>query len=139
MQLSTGYYTQLNEIPDWRKILSNFHVSKFTYKGYSYNTIEHCYHAQKFNLVSKKIAFKLTLDSGHVFGQSSGLDARKRQKIIILTKEQLEEWEKIKYDTTKDICLAKYNQVAIYKKVKDLSDKAELAYQDYIRDCGVKT
>ena len=25
-------YTQLNEIPNWRKILSNFHVLKFTYK-----------------------------------------------------------------------------------------------------------
>ena len=93
MQLSTGYYTQLNEIPNWRKILSNFHVSKFTYKDYSYNTIEHCYHAQKFNLVSKKIAFKLTLDSGHAFGQGDGLEARKKRKLIVLTKEQLEELE----------------------------------------------
>jgi predicted NAD-dependent protein-ADP-ribosyltransferase YbiA (DUF1768 family) len=134
MQLSTGYYTQLNEIPDWRKILSNFHVSKFTYKDHSYNTIEHCYHAQRFSLVSEKIAFKLTLDSGHVFGQGSGLDARKRRKIIILTKEQLEKWEKIKHNIIKDICLAKYNQVAIYKKVKDLTDKFELAYLDYIQN-----
>ena len=34
-------YTQLNDIKDWRKMLSNFHMCVFKYDGYTYNTIEH--------------------------------------------------------------------------------------------------
>jgi len=119
-------YRELNEIDNWRKILSNFHVSKFKYGDYYYNTIEHCYHAQKFNLVSKVTAFKLTLDSDHPFGKGDGLSARKNRKLIVLSEKELLEWEKIKYETTKAICQAKYNQVAIYKKVINLTCDAEL-------------
>jgi hypothetical protein len=131
-------YTQLNEISNWRKILSNFHVAKFKYEDYSYSTVEHCYHAQKFSLVSKKMAFKFTIESDHAFGKGDGLAARKRRKLLILTKEQLEEWEKIKYKTTKAICLAKYNQVPIYKKVIDLTNKAEL-WHIVMRSTPVRT
>jgi hypothetical protein len=50
---STEPYTELNRLydngcKDFRKMLSNFHIAKFTFEGKEYNSIEHAYHAEKY-------------------------------------------------------------------------------------------
>jgi predicted NAD-dependent protein-ADP-ribosyltransferase YbiA (DUF1768 family) len=41
-------YENLSKIPDWRKILSNFHVEPFTWREKKWNTIEHAFQATLF-------------------------------------------------------------------------------------------
>ena len=56
-------YDELKKIKDWRKVLSNFHFCPFTYKGYTYNTIEHVYQSQRIGLVCSEKAYLFTLES----------------------------------------------------------------------------
>jgi predicted NAD-dependent protein-ADP-ribosyltransferase YbiA (DUF1768 family) len=55
-------YSDLAQIKDWRKILSNFHLCPFTYERHKYNTIEHVFQAKKIELADKEKAYWFTLD-----------------------------------------------------------------------------
>jgi predicted NAD-dependent protein-ADP-ribosyltransferase YbiA (DUF1768 family) len=101
-------YSKLAKIKDWRKILSNFHVYPFIYDGYTYNSIEHAFQAQKIALVDKEKALLFTVESGHKIGTGSGEIARKNRKIVKLTATQLAEWSQIRDQVMSDAAHQKY-------------------------------
>ena len=59
-------YEELNQIKNWRKILSNFYVSEFVYKGKTYKTVEHAFQGEKIVLVDKEKTNWFSVESGHI-------------------------------------------------------------------------
>jgi len=49
-------YTELEQIKDWRKALSNFHVAPFILDDNEWNSVEHFFHAVKFRYDKAKSA-----------------------------------------------------------------------------------
>lgn len=41
-------FKELSKIKGWRKVLSNFYMAPFTLDGFTWNSVEHYYHANKF-------------------------------------------------------------------------------------------
>lgn len=62
----TKLFTELNKIKNWRKMLSDKYVNKFTYDKHEWLTVEHCIQAIKFkqdNDLEKYEEFSLNSDS----------------------------------------------------------------------------
>ena len=121
-------YKELNKIKDWRKILSNFYISEFTYDNKIYNSVEHAFQAKKIELVDKDKADWFCKNSGHIIGIGDGLTARKNRKLVILTSENLQIWNNIKHKIMEDILFAKFTQVPIAKQVLLLTQNAILLH-----------
>ena len=122
-------YKELNEIKNWRKILSNFYVSEFKYRGKTYKTVEHAFQGEKIALVDVKKANWFSVDSGHKIGiTENGLIARKNRKLIILNNNQLHQWNLLKHDIMKKILLAKFSQINLAKRVLLLTKNAILLH-----------
>jgi ribA/ribD-fused uncharacterized protein len=97
---------------DFRQVLSNFHVTPFKYKGYTYNSIEHVFQAKKIELANPGEAYKFTLESGDNIGQGNGAVAQKNRKLVVLSPQVLAKWDEIKEDIMYDAALEKYKQNA---------------------------
>jgi ribA/ribD-fused uncharacterized protein len=119
-------YMDLASVKDWRKILSNFHVSPFTYNGYTYMSIEHAFQAKKIELADKETALYFTLESGHDIGRSGPEIARKNRKIIKLSKEQLAQWSQIRDEVMYEAAQQKYAICYEAAKVLKATHSAEL-------------
>lgn len=65
------YYSQLNDIKDWRKKLSNFYESKFALDDKIWLSVEHFYQASKFKKNNKDFYDKFALDSKSELSRSS--------------------------------------------------------------------
>lgn len=85
-------YQSLAKIRDWRRVLSNFHVAPFEYKGLRWNTIEHAFQAEKLGLANPDLRFQLSIDSGSAVGLGDGAEARKKRKWAILSADALRQW-----------------------------------------------
>lgn len=126
-QNQTGQdYSQLDRIPNWRQVLSNFHVSPFTYNGSRYQTIEHVFQAGKIFLVNQEEAYKFTMDSGHPIGQGDGAMAQSNRKLVKLTKEQLQEWDGKKAAVMEEAARAKYQDCESSRNLLLLTYPAQL-------------
>jgi predicted NAD-dependent protein-ADP-ribosyltransferase YbiA (DUF1768 family) len=110
-------YSELKNISHWRKILSNFYVSPFTFDGYTYNSVEHAFQGIKIGMFNKEKGLWFTIESGHEIGQGDGLIARKNRKLIVLSDSQLREWGMKKNDIMEKILYAKFTQVSLAKQV----------------------
>ena len=62
-------YNELNKIPNWRRILSNFYTEPFIFEGKTYNSVEHAFQSYKISLVDKTKADYFTLESNHPIGK----------------------------------------------------------------------
>tara|TARA_Y100000389_G_scaffold204963_1_gene261315 strand:- start:6793 stop:7281 length:489 start_codon:yes stop_codon:yes gene_type:complete len=114
-------YDDLNKINNWRRILSNFHESIFTYNGKKYKTIEHAFQAQKF-----PSDISVLFEVGNKIGDSDGNEARKNRKIKKLSKTELDIWNNKKDRIMYDISLQKYKSSDIAKNVLLNTKNAEL-------------
>ena len=119
-------YKDLANIKDWRKILSNFHVAPFKFDGYTWNTIEHVFHAKKIALVDPNKALWFTVESGHEIGKGDGNVARKNRKLVVLDKSQLTTWNEIRNDIMFNAALEKYKQHKDAAKILQATGYAEL-------------
>jgi|688.fasta_scaffold09199_3 predicted NAD-dependent protein-ADP-ribosyltransferase YbiA (DUF1768 family) len=128
-------YAALNKIKDWRKVLSNFHNCPFKYEanGYTYNTIEHCFQAQKIALVSKEKAFEFAMDSGSELSKGDGESARKlglsprrKRKWVVLSPSELTRWFKMSNEVMKQAAISKYAVSEEAREVLKHTGKAEL-------------
>lgn len=122
----SSIYFELNDIKDWRKVLSNFHVCPFKYGGYTYNTIEHVFQGKKIELVDKEKGLYFTLESGNEIGLGNGEIARKNRKLVKLNNEELKLWNEIKNRVMLEASVAKYSSCKEAKKILKLTKNAEL-------------
>lgn len=123
---NTEEYIELDYISNWRRILSNFHVAPFKYNGLTFNSIEHVFQAEKIALADPEKAFWFSLESGHEIGQGDGSIAQKNRKLVKLTPQQLEIWNKIKYKIMENAAMEKYSQCEFARKVLKLTNNAQL-------------
>jgi len=131
-------YKELNEIDDWRKMLSNFYYSPFKFifgdKTYTYNTAEHAFQGTKFLLLSKYKSSKpedniFCVESGSKIGTSTnGEVARENRKLYVLNQGELILWNNRKYDILEQILTAKFSQNEKLKKVLLITGDAILTH-----------
>jgi predicted NAD-dependent protein-ADP-ribosyltransferase YbiA (DUF1768 family) len=121
-------YDKLNKIKDWRKILSNFYLSEFTYENKIYNSVEHAFQSKKIELADKEKAYWFCKNSGNLISVGDGLTARKNRKLVVLNNDDLEKWNNIKHKVMEEIYLAKFTQIPIAKKVLLLTKNAILLH-----------
>lgn len=120
-------YDALRAIPEWRKVLSNFHRHcEFTYHDHRYNTIEHVFQAEKIRLADSERAFWFTVDSGHPIGQGDGALAQKNRKLVRLTPEQLAHWNSIKSNVMEEAAISKFSTCTHARDVLMATGTAEL-------------
>lgn len=117
-------YAALNRTPQWRSVLSNFWTAPFRYTdGYTYNSVEHCFQAQKIWLPNsplrsggaaipfpESMAFTFTQDSGSVLGLADGGVAQSMRKMMVLTPGELTHWGNMKDEVMEAAQLAKFSQ-----------------------------
>lgn len=123
---NTSIYKELDKIKNWRQILSNFYTEPFIFENKMYNSVEHAFQSYKIALVNKEKAEYFTLNSNHPIGLGDGHIAQKNRKLVILNKEQLQNWDNIKHDLMSKITLQRILQSETYKNVLLLTGKAEL-------------
>lgn len=119
-------YEILSKIKDWRKILSNFYVSPFTWNGKTWNSVEHAFQGSKIALADPEKGEWFALESGHKIGQADGFEARKNRKLVLLGPNELKEWNRIKSGIMESILYEKYIQVPLAGRVMIETDVAEL-------------
>jgi ribA/ribD-fused uncharacterized protein len=121
-----GTFKDLHSINHWRRMLSNFHESKFTYDNLTFNTAEHAFHYSKFKLFDEKIAFTFTLESESDLSKGNGNDARKARKLIVLNEEQLSKWARVRANCVNNILYAKFSQSVELQTMLKNTKQAEL-------------
>jgi predicted NAD-dependent protein-ADP-ribosyltransferase YbiA (DUF1768 family) len=109
---------------DFRKVLSNFHVSPFRYEGKMYNTIEHAFQATKIALQDAKAAETFAMESKSDLSIGGGEAARKNRKMVILSPEALARWEPAR--VMAEIAKAKYDASAAARGVLTATADAQL-------------
>jgi predicted NAD-dependent protein-ADP-ribosyltransferase YbiA (DUF1768 family) len=122
----TKEYEDLEKIKDWRKVLSNFHVSPFVWRGSTWNSIEHAFQATKIALVDPEKAKRFTRESGDEIGLGDGAMAQKHRKMCLLNKDQVREWGRKNMQVMEEIARAKYSQCEEARQVLKATKDAEL-------------
>lgn len=105
-----GKYKILASIPHWRRMLSNFAIGTFTYEGLQYRTAEHAFQAMKIAMGSKPSAYTFSLNSDSELSRGDGDAARRMRKMIVLTTQQLSDWNRSKGQVMEGILTAKFTQ-----------------------------
>src|SRR5258708_5518546 len=120
-------FKELQQINDWRKMLSNFWVAPFELEeGLKYNTVEHIYQGYKLSIVDPNYKYQFSINSASVIGLSSGNEAQKNRKLALLDANQLQRWQQIKGDIVYQALYAKFSQNPDLKRVLLLTGDAEL-------------
>jgi predicted NAD-dependent protein-ADP-ribosyltransferase YbiA (DUF1768 family) len=109
----------LDSISDWRKVLSNFHVTRnpvrYNVDGVgelSFRTVEHAFQSLKFFTCGyRDVGYSFALESGSELSRGDGLDARKARKLVDLSPNEIARWGLIKHKIM--------GQLLIYKFVED--------------------
>lgn len=122
-----GKYAELSAIPNWRWVLSNFHQgTPFVFRGARYNTIEHAFQAAKIHIADPSKAFEFCVESGSELAMSGGLAARKARKRVLLSADELMEWDSLSPRVMREATEAKYMACALSRKVLVATRDAEL-------------
>lgn len=120
-------YTTLEQIPDWRKILSNFSADGIVeFGGRSYRTVEHVFQAEKIRMVDPGAAFTFCLESGSALSKGSGADAQKQRKLRRLNAEQLELWDSRQISVLKRAWRFKVQHCPLFREVVRRTQDAQL-------------
>ncbi|KAI9205751.1 uncharacterized protein BJ171DRAFT_499534 [Polychytrium aggregatum] len=121
-----GLYESLQAIPDWRRVLSNFHIAPFVYDGFTFNSIEHAFQAAKIRLANPELAFRFTVESGTEIGLGDGVIAQQNRQVAFLDSAQIQHWDSIKDEVMKAAAYEKYASCELARKVLLATGSAEL-------------
>ncbi len=121
-------YEVLKNIPDWRKVLSNFHVCPFAFEGRVYRTIEHAFQAEKIRLESPLSAELFSVNSGSPLAAGDGLAARRERKMVVLSKPSIARWNRISMDVMDRLAQAKFAQCPSAMAVLLATGSAQLVH-----------
>tara|TARA_B100001063_G_C16778248_1_gene567850 strand:+ start:6580 stop:8607 length:2028 start_codon:yes stop_codon:yes gene_type:complete len=134
-------YKELQQIPNWRKILSNFAVTPFELDGHRWKGVEWFYHASKFKKDNPEFYLQFSLDSGSEIsedavmakgaggktGKSRGKQLRPKSVVMdsdfFTSKRNEVEMERGQ--------MAKYSQNSLAKRVLLATQNAKLVH--YVR------
>jgi predicted NAD-dependent protein-ADP-ribosyltransferase YbiA (DUF1768 family) len=117
-------YIALRNIPNWRRVLSNFYEGEFVYRGLWYRTVEHAWQGRKISYADETKATYFSMDSNHYIGREGGDIARSNRKMVILSRDQIREWETS--DEIEEILYAKFSQVPLAREVLLATHDAQL-------------
>lgn len=127
-------YEELNNIPNWRKMLSNFfgrdaNTPLFELDGRKWRTAEHYFHANKF-LSNPEYYEQFALDSGSILSRSDGNEARKAGRSVKMAANEKMTWDagasRRALDRAQD---AKFRQNPDLARVLMLTDGAVLKHR----------
>ena len=121
-------YRALASIPNWRKVLSNFHVYPFAYEGNTYMTIEHVFQAVKISLADPAKAWNFTVESGTALGRGDGAAAQKARKLVVLNPTQLRAWDSIKDRVMEKAATEKFEVCQEFRTVLSATGCAALCH-----------
>ena len=119
-------YTRLAQISDWRRKLSNFYVALFVVLGVEWNTVEHMFQSYKINIADSGLAWSFCINSGSQLSMSDGSIAQKNRKAVVLSPEQLRQWETLKDTILYTALKAKFTQNAELRELLLATGNAEL-------------
>lgn len=119
-------YTNLTNISNWRQILGNFYECTFVYEGRSYFTLEHALQAKKFQDIDQHLFESFAQESKSELAYKGGAEARKMRKTILLTKTQLEKWDREKIAHVENMQWAKFSQCQKAQEALLATQEAEL-------------
>lgn len=119
-------YAELAAIPHWRRVLSNFHVCPFVYRGRTYRTIEHAFQAAKIRLADPAAADRFTVESQTELGRGDGLNARKARKMVVLRAADILRWDTTSASVMAEIARKKFAACPDALRVLRLTRDAEL-------------
>jgi predicted NAD-dependent protein-ADP-ribosyltransferase YbiA (DUF1768 family) len=126
---SSTSYSDLRSIPHWRRILSNFAETPFEWKGLQWKTLEHAFHAAKFEDLNPELFRSFSLSSGSELGLGTGEDARRHRKAMVFTRSQKERWDRMRKDVLEDLLHHKFTQSEEARRVLLRTGTAELWHQ----------
>jgi hypothetical protein len=119
-------YTELENIKDWRRILSTYYESPFTLDGMRWNTIEHYLQGVKFKNTNPEYYKSFSLDSNTEYNKDPAIAKREITKKVLLCDPD--------YDFNKSLHNA-YSQRAkednLFSKVLQLTLSAKIVYYLY--------
>jgi predicted NAD-dependent protein-ADP-ribosyltransferase YbiA (DUF1768 family) len=139
-------YAELAKVKGWRKMLSNFAETPFTWKGLQWKTVEHAFHAAKFETLNPEVFRRFSLTSGDPasvaggdtlrgsaagdpIGQGGGEVARASRKIIVLTPTQQKAWAERRDGVLSELWSAKFSQNPEARRILLLTHPAQLWHQ----------
>ena len=123
---SVDTYKELKAIKGWRRILSNFAVTPFTWNGRGWNTVEHAFQAAKFETIAPEMYESFTLDSGTELGRGGGDAARSEKKAVIFTPDQKAAWDARSAKVMRELWEAKFSQNKEAQRALLLTGSAQL-------------
>lgn len=122
-------YKELAAIPHWRRVLSNFAETPFEWKGLQWKTLEHAFHAAKFETLDPVLFRSFSLSSGSALGKGTGEDARRQRKALLFTLAQKKEWDARRNQVLNELLYHKFTKSEEARRVLCLTGKAELWHQ----------
>ena len=118
----TGNYMSLSEIPDWRKILSNFYPCNLNDGNMTWTSVEHWYQGYKMECMKSIDINVINSD----FAELSAQDVKSLTSKKNLSGD-ISKWDKIKLNVLKSALVSKFSNPKLLK-ILQLTNHAELQH-----------
>lgn len=139
------YFTPLRDIPNWRRVLSNFHVGKygliqhagksqFELDGYNWASVEHYFHAVKFKTSHPDYYLEFTVESDSDLSRMVGPAVKKAGRRYRMTRQDAAAWDNgLSADTLRRAQTSKFSQNDDYNRILCLTAPAILVHRPTTR------
>jgi len=121
-------FLDLSCVPNWRKVLSNFHYEPFEWDGMEWSCIEEAFQAAKFGPSNYDKFQEAVREKSDNLEQDAGITSQRLRKWKILSGDQLSEWNAKSRIVMKSIAEAKYSQSEVGREVLLATGNAKLLH-----------